>query len=89
MFLGLVRPVLKIGYSCVILASVLYTSMKYLDNYVFDTTRTLNLLIFVTIVSLSSMIVYLVVTYLAKVKEIELFWKIVRKFKGFPSYNKK
>jgi len=87
-FSGLVRPILKIVYSCVILASVLYVSMKFLDNYVFDTTRTLTLLIFVAIVSLSSMFVYLVVTYLAKVKEINLFWRIVRKFKGMPTYNK-
>ena len=82
----LVRPVLKIVYSCLVLAVVLYTSMRYLDEYVIDTTRTVNLIIFVVIVSLGSMFVYLVVTYLAKVEEISLFWKIVRKFKGLPSY---
>ncbi len=81
-FAGLVKPLLKISYSCIVLALVLYSSMKYLDKYVIDTTRTLNLLIFVAIVSLGSMFVYLVITYLAKVKEISLFWKIVRKFKG-------
>ena len=81
-FAGLVKPLLKIAYSCIVLALFLYSSMKYLDKYVIYTTRNLNLLGFVAIVSLGSMFVYLVITYLAKVKEISLFWKIVRKFKG-------
>ncbi len=83
-FASLIKPLLKIIYSCIVLALVLYSSMKYLDKYVIDTTRTLNLIIFVVIVSLGSMFVYLMITYLAKVKEINLFWKIVRKFKAVP-----
>jgi len=79
-FKSLIRPILKIAYSCVVLALVLYISMRYLDKYVIDTTRTLNLVGFVGIVSIGSILVYLVVTYLAKVKEINLFWKIVGKF---------
>jgi len=79
-FDSLVKPILKIGYSCMVLAGVLYASMKYLDAYVIDTTRTVNLMFFVALVSISSMAVYLLVTHLAKVKEISLFWKIVRKF---------
>ena len=55
--------------------------MKFLDNFVLDTTRTINLLILTVIAGITGMATYLLITHLLKVEEIELFYKLLRRLK--------
>jgi len=77
----ILKPFIKISYAAVAMGAALYIPLKILDEYVFDTTRTLNLLAVVIIASLVGSTVYLTLTKFFKVKEIELFYKILRKLK--------
>ena len=58
----------------------LYLPIKLLDEVIFDTTHTINLLVLTGIAGLCGMATYLLFTKLLKVEEIELFYKLVRKF---------
>ena len=82
-------PFIKISYSALFMGIFLYVPLKLLDKYVFDTTRTINLLILTFIVCLAGSISYLLFTKLLKVDEIELFYRVLKKlnFKvNIPSY---
>jgi len=74
-------PLTKILWSTAIMGITLYLPMKFLDNYVLDTTRTINLLILTIIAGVTGMAAYLLITRLLKVEEIELFYKLLRKLK--------
>lgn len=75
----IILPTLKIAYATLLMAFTIYIPLKLLDQYVFDTTKTLNLLVLTGIVSCIGMCVYLVFTWLFRVEEIELFYKLLRK----------
>lgn len=78
---SLLMPFLKISYSAVFMGLSLYIPLKLLDQVVFDTTRTINLLMLTIVVTIAGMTSYLLFTKLFKVKEIELFYKLLRKLK--------
>lgn len=77
----LVKPFVKISYSAFFMGIALYLPLKLLDQFVFDTTRTLGLLILTAIASLAGVATYLLFTKLLKVEEVELLYKILRKLK--------
>jgi putative peptidoglycan lipid II flippase len=72
-------PFIKIAYAAMIMGVMLYLPLKLLDEVVFDTTRTINLLILTGIATLVGSSAYLVLTKLLRVEEIELFYKLIRK----------
>ncbi len=74
-------PFIKIGWATVFMAISLYVPLKFLDQAVFDTTKTINLLALTVVASLAGMLSYLFFTWLFKVEEIELFYKLLRKLK--------
>ncbi|MBW6441927.1 murein biosynthesis integral membrane protein MurJ [Patescibacteria group bacterium] len=74
-------PLTKISWATASMGIMLYVPMKLLDQYVFDTTRTLNLLILTVTAGLIGMGTYVLLTSLLKVEEIELFYKLTRKLK--------
>lgn len=74
-------PLTKILWSTAIMGVTLYLPMKFLDNFVLDTTRTINLLILTVIAGITGMATYLLITHLLKVEEIELFYKLLRRLK--------
>ncbi|MDC0449228.1 polysaccharide biosynthesis C-terminal domain-containing protein, partial [bacterium] len=76
---ALLVPFVKISYAAAVMGATLYIPMKLLDQFVFDTTRTLNLLILTGIASVCGMATYLLFTWVLKVREIELFYKLIRK----------
>jgi putative peptidoglycan lipid II flippase len=78
---SLLEPFIKIGSATLFMAISLYLPLKLLDQVVFDTTRTLNLLILTGIASATGVASYLFFTYMLKVEEIELFYKLIRKFR--------
>ncbi len=77
----LIIPGLKIGFAAVLMAVCLYIPMKFLDQLVFDTTKTINLLALTGAASFLGLSVYLILTWLLQVKEISLFWGFVRRIR--------
>lgn len=73
-------PLAKISLATLLMGVFLYLPMKALDAFVFDTTRTLPLVVLTLIVTLVGGSVYLLLTKLLKVEEIQLFYKLLAKF---------
>jgi putative peptidoglycan lipid II flippase len=78
---SLLVPFTKISYAALFMGLSLYIPLKFLDQYVFDTTRTLNLLILTGIAGVAGMAAYLFFTKVFKVEEVQLFYKLLRKIK--------
>jgi peptidoglycan biosynthesis protein MviN/MurJ (putative lipid II flippase) len=72
-------PFAKISVSAILMGITLYVPIKLLDQVIFDTTRTINLLILTVIAGLCGVVTYLMFTKIFKVEEIELLYNIVRK----------
>lgn len=77
----LIQPFTKIGYSAIFMGAGLYLPLKLLDQFVFDTSRTVPLLMLTAVASLVGMTTYLFFTWIFKVEEIELLFKLARKLK--------
>ncbi len=75
------NPFAKISISTLLMGLTLYIPIKLLDQVIFDTTRTINLLILTSIAGICGVITYLLFTKIFKVEEIELLYKILRKLK--------
>ena len=72
-------PFLKISVSAILMGIMLYIPIKLLDQVIFDTTRTINLLTLTVIAGLCGTMTYLILTKIFKVEEIELLYRIIKK----------
>jgi putative peptidoglycan lipid II flippase len=72
-------PALKMLFAATVSAIALYLPIKALDQLVFDTTRTLNLIFLTVIASTFGLLVYLLLVWLLKVKELETFSNLIKK----------
>lgn len=77
----IIMPFTKISYAALFMGVGLYLPLKLLDQFVFDTTRVIPLLILTAIATIVGSTTYLFITWLFKVEEIELFYKLLRKLK--------
>ena len=81
-------PFTKISYATLFMGLALYVPVKLLDKYIFDTTRTINLLGLVAVAGIFSTAVYFFITTHMHVKEVDLFYKLIKKLspikKGVP-----
>ena len=59
----------------------LYIPIKLLDQLVFDTTRTINLLVLTSIASVAGLITYVFFTWLLDIKEAYYIIRVLKKFK--------
>ena len=75
-----INPALKMLLASFIAAIALYLPIKALDKLVFDTTKTMNLLLLTTIASFFGLSVYIILVWLMKVKELETFANLIKKF---------
>lgn len=84
-FAQLYTPALKMVLAAFVAAIALYGPIKLLDQLVFDTTKTVNLLLLTGIAGFFGLAVYLLIVWLLHVKELETFGGLVRKVykKGF------
>lgn len=82
----LLVPLVKIGYSGLLMGAALYLPLKLLDQLVFDTTKVIGLLLLTGITGVFGVITYFFLTKLLKVAEIDLFYRILRKLKFKKSY---
>lgn len=75
----LVSPILKISIATFFMGIALYIPIKLLDQLVFDTTKTINLLILTGISGFLGAGIYLFLTWLFNVKEAMAFLLIFKK----------
>lgn len=72
-------PFLKISFASAFMGVSLYIPMKLLDQVVFDTTRTIPLMMLTGVAGLVGILFYLFFTWLFKVEEIQLLYKLIGK----------
>lgn len=80
---ALLSPFLKMLFASIVAAIALYLPIKALDQLVFDTTRTVNLIALTGIASLFGLSIYLLLVWLLKVKELEVFGKLLKRIYNF------
>jgi putative peptidoglycan lipid II flippase len=83
--LEIVITTMKILTATFVMGVALYIPIKLLDQLVFDTTRTINLLILTGIASFTGIVSYIFFTWLLDIKEA---FYIVAVFKQFKYHNK-
>lgn len=76
-----VTPFIKISVSTLFMSGALWVPLRLLDQFVFDTTRTIYLLALTLITSIIGISTYFIITKSLKVEEVELFYKLIRKIK--------
>lgn len=76
-------PQLKIFLSVLFMGFALYIPIKLLDQLVFDTTKTINLIFLTGISSVAGLLIYLFLTWLLNVKEAETFLYMFRRLSGY------
>lgn len=74
---------IKIFLSVFFMGFAIYIPIKLLDQLVFDTTKTINLIFLTGISSVVGLSIYLFLTWLLDVKEASTFLYIFRRFAGF------
>lgn len=75
----LIKTVSKIFLASIFTAFALYIPIKLLDQLVFDTTKTINLLLLTGISSFAGLSLYLFLTWLFEVKEAKMFILLFKK----------
>lgn len=71
-------PFVRMSLAAFVMAVSLYIPIKVLDQVVFDTTRTVNLIVLTGIASGCGMIMYLFLTWLLRVKEAFMILRFIR-----------
>lgn len=79
--LEIVITTLKILTATLVMGVALYIPIKLLDQLVFDTTRTINLLILTGIASVTGIVAYIFFTWLLDIKEAFYIIAVVKQFK--------
>ncbi|MCL4366922.1 murein biosynthesis integral membrane protein MurJ [Patescibacteria group bacterium] len=82
-FAELYTPALKMLLAAAIAAVALYVPIKLLDQLVFDTTRTINLLLLTGIASVFGLGVYVLLVWVMKLKELATFGNLIKKIYNF------
>lgn len=77
---NLTIPILKMLTAASAAAFALYIPMKSLDQLVFDTTKTINLIFLTGIASIVGISIYLLLVWLLDVKELTTFINLFKKF---------
>jgi putative peptidoglycan lipid II flippase len=76
-------PQIKILLSAISMGFALYIPIKLLDQLVFDTTRTLNLIILTGIAGIAGFSIYFFLTWLFDVKEASTFLLLFKRLSGW------
>ena len=82
-------PFGKMLLATVIMGMALYIPIKLLDQVIFDTTRTINLLVLTGLSSIFALSIYVFLVWFMKVEElatfVNLFKRMFNKMKKWPS----
>lgn len=75
----LFNPGLKMLLASVVAAIALYIPVKALDQLVFDTTRTINLIILTGIASFFGLSIYIILVWLMRVEELNTYANLLKR----------
>ena len=75
----LIMPAVKMTLAAVAAALALYIPIKLLDQLVFDTTRTINLIVLTSIASFVGLSIYLFLVWMMEVKELNTYVDLLKK----------
>lgn len=75
----LISPALRMFLAAVVAAAVLYIPMKLLDQLVFDTTKTINLIFLTGIASFLGITIYIALVWFMKVQEVYTFANLLKR----------
>ncbi len=78
-------PALKMILITTLTAISLYIPMKLLDQLVFDTTRTIGLILLTGIATAVGLGVYISLSILLKIEEVSVFYAFMKRVAAFPS----
>lgn len=76
-------PFLKMVMATIIMGVALYVPIKLLDQVIFDTTRTINLLILTGISSIFALTVYVILVRFLEVRELQTYADLLRRVAKF------
>ncbi len=76
-------PFIKMFMATIIMGVALYVPIKLLDQVIFDTTRTINLLVLTGISSIFALSVYVLLVWFLKVRELQTYVELLKKFGKF------
>lgn len=76
-------PLIKMLMATVIMGVSLYVPIKLLDAVIFDTTRTVNLLLLTGISSVFALSVYVILVWFLKVRELDTYVELFKRFGKF------
>lgn len=80
---ALSAPALKMTLAALVSAVALYIPMKLLDKLVFDTTKTVNLIMLTGLASLIGLTIYVLLVWFMKVKELYTFGDFIKNLTHF------
>ena len=81
----LLAPIVKMVAISLLTAVALYIPMKLLDQLVFDTTRTIGLILLTGTATIVGLSVYTALSWLLKVKEVQIFYNLGKRVIAFPT----
>ena len=76
-------PFLKMLMATIIMGVALYIPIKLLDQVIFDTTRTVNLLVLTGLSSIFALTVYVIVVWFLKVRELNTYVELFKRIGNF------
>lgn len=79
------KPVVKIFLSSIIMGVFLYVPMKFLDVYIFDTRRVINLIVVTGLASACGVSIYLALAKAFNLAEAKAVWEVVRGVRNWRS----
>jgi len=79
------NPFLKMLMATMIMGVALYVPIKLLDQVIFDTTRTINLLVLTGISSIFALSVYILLVRFLKVRELDTYVELFKRLGKFQS----
>lgn len=77
----IISSAIKIFVATLIMGVALYVPLKLLDQLVFDTTKTINLLLLTGIASIAGLITYIFFTWMFAIQEARYVVEVVKKFR--------
>ena len=81
----LLLPVMKMLFISMLTAISLYVPMKLLDQLVFDTTKTIGLILLTGTATIVGLAVYIFLSWVLKVKEVVIFYNLGKRVMSLPT----
>ena len=76
-------PFIKMLMATIIMGVALYIPIKLLDQVIFDTTKTINLLVLTGISSIFAVTVYLIIVWSLRVRELDTYVELIKRIGMF------